>query len=66
MLISCMVFNFITAPLSGHLADRGMPLLWGIAVVAALGTGLAFVSQTVFALNILAASWVMQVRACWA
>ena len=61
MLITGTVVVFCASALSGHLADRGMPLLWGFAAMVAVGTGVVFAAQAVFALNILAATWVMQV-----
>jgi hypothetical protein len=61
MLITCVTLAFAVSPLVGHLADRGMPLLWSIAVLTAVGMGTVFAAQAVFSLKVLAATWVMQV-----
>jgi hypothetical protein len=64
MIITGVGISTLIVPLSGLLADRGMPLLWSTAGLAAVCTGLVFGAQAVYATGSLAASWVMQVRAC--
>jgi len=66
MVVTGLMVNVLCGlPLSGWAADRGMPLLWMAAGSAAVGSGLVFAAQAVFALDpfSLAASWVMQVGA---
>jgi hypothetical protein len=61
MVITGVAAAMLAMPVTGYLADRGMPLLWMTAGLAVVGTGAVFGAQAVFALDILAASWVMQV-----
>ena len=61
MLITGILALTTANILAGLAADHGMPMLWATACMVVVETGLVFGAQAVFALNSLAASWVMQV-----